>query len=397
MKEKILFLTTEIPYPLDSGGKIRSFNMLKSLYEKYEIDLLCFSEGNHKQEHISELNKLCKSVYVIKKIYKNSKSKSMLLKNVFLSVFKNKPFVVEKFYDKKYKYEIRRLLSEKSYKAIIVDHLQVAGYIDDLSGNNVILSQHNCEFIILKRRFEKEKNVLKRLYLYIEYKKTQKYEKYICRQVDSVIMLSNEDKNFLIDSSYKGANITIIPISIEADYIKETRNERLKNILFLGTMSWFPNEQGILWFLEKAWPKIKQENKELVLYIVGSNPSKEVISYSSEEIIVTGYVENVNEYIEKCDACIVPLFIGGGMRVKILECMVKGIPCISTTVGAEGIEYSNNKNIIIADNEEEFKMAIRQINDVEIRKNMVESAKSLIEKKYSLKVITKKLEEIIEK
>ena len=392
---RILFLTTELPYPLNSGGKIRTYNMIKSIYNYYEIDLVCFSEKECNSD-INELEKMCSSVSVVQKIYTNSSSKTILVKNLILSILKNNPFVIEKFKDNKFKDKVEELLKKNKYEAIIVDHLQIASYVENLEKSKIILSQHNCEYLILKRRYEREKNLLKKLYIWNEYQKTKIYERKLCKNVDRVIMLSKEDKQFLVSKNYSGLNIHILPISVESNFTKSTYNEKVKNILFLGTMSWFPNEHGILWFIENAWKKIKNEFPECKLYVVGSKPSKEIREYSSEDIIVTGYVDDINEYIEMCDVCVVPLFIGGGMRVKILECMSKGIPCISTTVGAEGIECKIKKDILIANSSEEFIKALKFIDKIDNRIEISNNAKKLIDKKYSLKVLTNELIKIIE-
>lgn len=396
-RSKILFLTTELPYPLDSGGKIRTYNMIKSLYNDYEIDLICFSEKEVSNLEKNELIKMCRSVSVIKKIYTNRSSKSILVKNLLLSILKFTPFLIEKFKDKSFKEKVEKLLEINKYEAVIVDHLQIASYIDNLKKSKIILSQHNCEYIILKRRYEKEKNLIKKLYIWSEYKKTKIYERRICRKADKVIMLSKEDKEFLISKNYSGNNICILPISVESDFYKCNYNEKIKNILFLGTMSWFPNEHGVLWFIREVWKKIKIEFPDCRLYIVGSNPNKEIRNYSSEDIIVTGYVNDINEYIEICDVCVVPLFIGGGMRVKILECMCKGIPCISTTVGAEGIDYKMKKNILIADSSEEFIRELKWIDNFNNRIEISNNAKTLIDRKYSLRILANELIKIIEK
>ena len=392
---RILFLTTELPYPLNNGGKIRTYNMIKSMYNSYQIDLVCFSEDKCDSE-INELKKMCTSVSVVEKIYTNSSSKVILIKNLIISAVKNKPFVIEKFKDEIYKKKVEELLKQNKYKAIIVDHLQIASYIEKITDNKIILSQHNCEYLILKRRYEKEKNLLKKLYIWNEYQKTKRYERKICRMVNKVIMLSNEDKEFLICKDYLGKNIEILPISVESNYIKSTHNEKINNILFLGTMSWFPNEQGVLWFIKEAWDDIKREFPECKLYIVGNKPSKEIVECSNDDIIVTGYVEDINEYIEKCDVCVIPLFIGGGMRVKILECMSKGIPCISTSIGAEGIEYEDGNDILIANTSKEFVKALNEIENYNNRIRISNNAKKLINIKYSLKVLTNGLRKIIE-
>lgn len=389
--DKILFLTTELPYPLDSGGKIRTYNMLEGLSEKFDIDIICFSEKENINYEIEKLNDICADIKVVKKIYTNKSSKMSLIKNVLKSIILNKPFIITKFSDKSYKNIVNEKVKSNKYSKIIVDHLQVAQFINDNLMKKAILSEHNCEYLILKRMYEETNNIIKKIYLKYEYKKLKKYEKKVCKQINKVILLSEDDKKALVDSNYNGENVYLIPISVDTEYVKIRKNEktRKKNILFMGTMSWFPNEQGILWFLENVWGKLQKDGYKL--YIVGKNPSNEIIKYRSSSVIVTGYVDDINEYIEKCDFCIVPLFIGGGMRVKILESMAKKIPTVSTAIGAEGINVKDGIDILIANTPNEFIAKIKELDNDELYNNIIENAAKIIDEKYSIKSVNEQI------
>lgn len=395
--QKLLFLTTEIPFPLDSGGKIRTYNMIKGISEEYSIDLICFSENNENDTRCKELFKVCSTIKVIKSVYTNSSSKSMVLKNIFTSILKNKPFIIEKFINKEYENQINKLISNNKYDAVIFDHLNITGYYRKFEKTNMvkILSQHNCEYLILRRRYENEKNFIKKLYLKYEYKKTERYEKEICLKFSKVIVLTEEDRKLIYSEKCRNNNVEIIPISVDTNYLKKSYNSKIKKILFLGTMSWYPNEQGILWFLENVWEKVIDKYNDVKLYIVGKNPGENIMKYESNKVIVTGYVEDVNDYIEKCDVCIVPLFIGGGMRVKILECMSKGLPVISTSIGAEGIKCKEKEEILIANTPEKFLMCIDELYNNELYKLIAKKSVNLVNQNYSLKAISNKLINLI--
>ena len=389
--DKILFLTTELPYPLDSGGKIRTYNMLEGLSDKFNIDVICFSEKENINYEIEKLKRICRDIQVVRKIYTNKKSKITLIKNLLKSIILNKPFIITKFSDNSYKKIVKVKLESNKYSKIIVDHLQVAQFINEDLMKKAILSEHNCEYLILKRMYEETNNIIKKMYLKCEYEKLKKYEKKVCKHINKVILLSEEDKKALVDSDYNGENVHLIPISVDTEYVKTRKNikARKNNILFMGTMSWLPNEQGILWFLENVWSKLQEDGYKL--YIVGKNPSNEIIKYKSSSVIVTGYVDDINEYIEKCDFCIVPLFIGGGMRVKILESMAKKIPTISTTVGAEGISVKDGINILIANTPDEFIAKIKELDNDELYNSIIENASKIIYEKYSIKSVNKQI------
>lgn len=388
-KRKILFLTTEVPYPLDNGGKIRTFNMIKGLSSKFDIDLISFYEGRDDFKY-KELDDVCSSVNMIKLLFTNSKSKKVLVKNVVKSFINNRPFIVEKFINREYEKKINDMISKNTYYSVIFDHLNITSYCKKMRNINSlkILSEHNCEYLILKRRYENEKSILKKLYLKYEYSKTEKYEKYMIKNFDKVIMLTEEDKQCISGKEIQDDKISIVPISVDTNYKKSNYNNEIKNLMFLGTMSWYPNEHGIIWFLNNVWPLIIKSNRKIKLYIVGKNPSDEIKKMSSDRVIVTGYVDDVNKYIEICNVCIVPLFIGGGMRVKILECMAKGIPVISTSIGAEGIKYTRNNEIVIADTPEEFVESIYKLNDKCFYNNIKINGIKLVNKIYSIDAVT---------
>ncbi|MBC5628074.1 glycosyltransferase [Clostridium sp. NSJ-6] len=391
--KRMLFLTTELPYPLDNGGKIRTYNMIKGLSGEYNIDVVCFSELEDNTNSIKELKEICNNVYVFKKLYTNSKSKSKLIRNVLSSTIKNIPFIVGKFSDNGYREKVEMLLGENNYNCILVDHLQVAQFVPEKYLLQAVLSQHNCEYLILKRMAQESSNYLKKVYVEYESRKLEKYEKKMCSQFKKVVLLSEEDKKFLIGKEYNGENSFILPISVEMNFKKKNINSEKKNILFLGTMSWLPNEQGVLWFLENVWHHIK--NYGYKLYIVGKNPSDSIKKFEDSNVVITGYVDDINEYIELCDFSIVPLFIGGGMRVKILECMAKNMPIISTTIGAEGIEAVDDNNILIADTVDEFINKIKKIQDENIYNKIRQSATKLIEEKYSISAVNNQLINIL--
>ena len=229
----------------------------------------------------------------------------------------------------------------------------------------------------------------------------KKFESKMLNEVDKVVVLSKEDEDTLISISNTSTEKYIrIPIPIEINHIKTNslKSKNHYNILFLGTLSWFPNSQGIDWFIKKVVPLLDKESFEYTLYIVGKDPSDELkeISKMRDDIIVTGFVDDVNEYIDLCDFMVVPLFIGSGMRVKILEAMGKNIPVISTTIGCEGIEVEDKESILIANDELEFIESIKEISDIETYEKIRLNAKKLFEEKYSVTALEKLYSKVIE-
>lgn len=401
---KILFITNLIPYPIDNGGKIKTYNTLKILSNNNDIDLMCFYEEDNELKGKEHLYKYCRNIDCIKKPITTSKNIKYMIFMAIKNIFSKMPLVVYKYMDKDFLKKLNENLDKNDYDVIYIDHLQLGGYIYkiDVKDKTLVLDEHNAECTIILRKAEQTKNLIKKSYLKYEYLRLKKFEAKIINEVDKVIVLSEEDKSTLNEiSNVKEGKFTKIPIPIESNFIKKNglKNENFYNILFLGTLSWFPNVQGIEWFVEKVVPLLDKEGFKYNLYIVGKDPSEKLknISKTNDKIIVTGFVNDVNEYIEKCDFMVVPLFIGSGMRVKILESMSKNIPVISTSIGCEGIEVENEESILIANNEHEFIESINKLKNKDIYNKIRTNARNIFEEKYSVQALENMYLRVIEK
>lgn len=386
---KILFITNLVPYPLDNGGKVKSYNTLSMLSEGNEIDIFSFYESEKELSSISFMKKKFNDVFAIEKALTTNKNLKKMILIAIKSIFNKYPFVILKYNDSRMKQLLEEQIKRKKYDLVYIDHLQLGIYYDVLRKLNVpiYLDEHNCEHQILKRKLYDEKSILKKVFLNLEYKKLKKFEESMIRNVDKVIVLSEEDKKLLSVGIQKDKFITI-PIPINIDFKKElgSRIEEEIKIIFLGTLTWYPNIQGIDWFVDKVIPKLELNNIKYKLYIVGKDPSEELIKKckNNNKIIITGYVESVDEYIEKCDIMVVPIFVGSGMRVKILEGLGKRIPIISTSIGAEGINIENEKSILLAENEEDFIDAIIKLKDDDLYLKLQKNGNDVFDSLYSI-------------
>ncbi|MBE7097071.1 glycosyltransferase [Bacillus cereus] len=398
MKEKILFITNLLPYPLDNGGKIKTFNTIESLSEKFDIDVICYISDEEDRRNIAGLGGIANDVQVVCKNLIRSVSFKDFFIDYMKSLMTKYPYNVNKFRHPDFERLISNKLSNNKYYAIYVDHLQMMVYYDLFNHENTILDQHNVESLIFKRLIQSENSVVKKALGAIEYKKLRKFEIGMLHKAGQVICLSEEDQKEFMQLGINKDKINILPIHLKSSYCKNNKSlsgEKFK-LLFLGSMSWYPNQNGIKWFLENVWVSLDKRYYEL--YIVGSNPPETIKQYhNGENVHVTGYVEDINEYIEKCDISIVPLFIGSGQRVKIIESFAKGIPVISTSIGAEGLIYTNGEDIIIADTIEDF---INRLEDVRSNRGQLDAltfnAHENFKSNYSAEFLPAKLQKIIE-
>lgn len=402
---KILFLTNLIPLPLDNGGKIKTFNTIRMLSEKYKIDLFCYYEDDKELEFKKDLLQYCDSVTMFKKPIVTSKNYKYMIKLALKNIFNKNPLTMIKFYDENLYIKLNNKLENNKYSYIYYDHLQLAIFDRKIKGNVPrILDQHNCESFIIKGYFKSEKNIIKKLFFLLEYIKVKKFEKDIISSVDKLILLSNEDKKSMEKFvNINNENTLILPIVVkDSNYIKEIKEidyEEPIKILFLGTMSWFPNLEGVKWFINEVVPELNEKVK-CEIYIGGKGISEELVNQANKynNINILGYIENLDDIYIKCDCMVVPIFTGSGLRVKIIEAFSKGFPVISTTLGAEGLEVIDHKNVIIADGKYEMIKSIDELKkSYVLRKKISDNCHELYKEKYSFNGVKNKLIDFLDK
>lgn len=402
----ILFLTNLLPFPLDNGGKIKTYTTINALsHEGHNIDLVCFTESSEPQKkYEKKMLNLCRSVNQIYLRLTSAENKLYMIVKAARSLLSQYSFGLLKYQSKQMQQILRELCQTNIYDCIYFDHLQLCIYKDylrELSPKaKMILDEHNCEALIMLRSIDVAHNIIKKIFLKLESRKLSAFESKMLTQIDEIIVLSKVDYNELKKQVKNDFKHTIIPIGVQDRGIKKNTEKVIENlnILFLGTLTWEPNNQGLIWFLSKVIPDMIKKKIPFTFYIIGKGPSFEVLELARqyENVIVTGYVESVDEYYDKCDCMVVPLFIGSGQRVKLIEGFSKGMPAISTSIGAEGLEAIDGQNIIIADTQDGFVNAINEMYSTQIRRHLSYQARKCYESYYSSDAVSSKLNIVIE-
>lgn len=406
---KLLIISPYLPYPQDEGGKIRIYNLMKVLKSKgAEIDFLSLIYNENEIKNISAIEKICKSVRVALHI-PPPRNRS------FCSRFVRALTAPPDLMTKRFNAELMRLtneaLSSNKYDAIIAEQLYAAQYITGRNLSNIVLSEHNIESEIFKR-YVSTKNISSDIQISrwvlrnkIEVFKLRKYEQQVWNDIKNILVVSDRDKKF-IQNSLPHLNLDIIPNGVDlTDFNssykidKSFDNEvfgKFENdfkLVFTGSFTHFPNTDAVLYFYHNIFFKLKNIIPNIRFFVVGKNPYPDLIKLSNDDrVIVTNYVEDVRPYIFKSDAFIVPLRIGGGSRLKILQAMGMSKCIVSTSIGAEGIDCENNKNILLADSDEDFISVISNLSKNKIlSKKIGQEAALLALKKYDWNSIGGKL------
>lgn len=384
---KILQISPTYPYPANDGGKIVILNCFKFLKtNNAQVDLLCLNkEKNFKSEGFGKGDNV--------EVFYDEMISSKL--RLFRSLLKGKSYLVDKFYSDVFLEKIKKKLADSKYDVIHFEGLHTAPYalkIRELTSAKIIIRFHNIESQIMHRYSETVKSIPLKLFFRYECGRMRSLEKKCYEIIKNVVFITEDDKKNSNIQSIKGTKPFVSPAGVDFEYFSKTANFETADLLYLGSMDWKPNEDAVIWFIENVFNKLLEKYKTLKFYIIGKNPSEVIKNYQTENIIVTGTVNDVRDYIAKGGISVIPLRIGGGMRIKILELMAAGRPIVTTTLGAEGINYTSGKDILIADSAEDFYKQISSlIENEEERLSIAVTAKQMVKENYSWQRIISEL------
>ena len=385
---RILFLSQVLPYPLDAGPKMRSYLVLRHLVQKHEVTLLTFVRDTDRPEDVAHLAEFCQAIHTVP----IQRSRRRDLKFLIQSLLTQQPFLIIRDQMPAMTHKLQQLIKSEPFDAIHADQLWMAQYAlvakTTLPKARLILDQHNAVHLIPKRLADDETQPLKKRFLAREARLLTRYESDICHRFDHVVWVTQEDRRAVAAWS-KPANgqtpSTVIPICADPAHVQPiARSGHGRRITFLGGLHWPPNAQGILWFAKQVFPQIRAEIPEAILTVIGKSPPS---GLEGEGVEVTGYVVDPMPYLSETAAFIVPLHAGGGMRVKILDAWSWGLPIISTTIGAEGIEIEPEQNILIADTPQTFAQAIIQVlQNSTLAEKLRQNGRQTVLEKYNWQV-----------
>ncbi|MGA8263301.1 MAG: glycosyltransferase family 4 protein [Ignavibacteriaceae bacterium] len=390
---KILQIAPQVPLPLDDGGKLSIYGITKSLAKLgHKIHFVCYRKNTDRDWAQKELEKIC--IPHILDVQTENRVFPALL-NFFSPV----PYNISKFIRKEMENFLIDFFKDNNVDIVHIDHLHLAWTVEVLrkiTTAPVILREHNFETNIMKRFSEYQKNIILKKYSEIQFKKLNKYEPEICSKFDKCIMITRKDEEEIL-SLNSSIKTTVISAGVEKSLLNlavGVPKERC-SLFHLGPLEWLPNLDGLQWFVERIFPKIIEKFPDVRLYIYGKDSENfEVSALLSKNIMKVGYVENLWAELKNKQLCVVPLRIGSGIRLKILELLAQGHNIVTTSIGKEGIDATDGKELIVADSESEFVEKIEAYfnggyNNNELSLNSVE----LIKKKYCWETIGAHFEE----
>ncbi|MBW6489920.1 MAG: glycosyltransferase family 4 protein [Lentimicrobium sp.] len=391
---KILLLCNKPPWPPLEGGPIAMNAMVKGLlHAGHQVKVLSVNTNKYNVKP-EDIPKDYKKSTGIELIYIDL---TVRLLPALFSFLKNESHHISRFNSDAFRLALEKLLAKEKFDIIQFETLYVTPYISlirEFSDARLVLRAHNIEHLIWKRIAQNCNNPLKRLYLRQLASSLEKYEKSVLTRIDGVVAITGKDAEYFRIVRPE-LPVTDIPFGIDAEVEGSLKNKSApgnRGFFHLGSMNWMPNEEGIRWFLLKVWPGIYSKNPELTFSLAGRAMPLWIKKLKMPGIIVDGEVPDACEYMENHGAMIVPLFSGSGIRIKIIEGMLAGKAIITTPIGAEGINYTAGKNLLIARNESEFAEAVEFIasHDEEATK-IGRAARELVLKEHNNTLLMAKL------
>ncbi len=350
---KILQVSHRVPYPLNEGGTIGIYNYTRGFAEAgHQVTLACLNGIKHainSDEAYHELSKYAKvSIFDVDTNVKPIPA--------FLNLFTRQSYNAIRFYNKDFEQFLVTLLTSEKFDIIQVEGTFVAMYYEVLRHHSqapIILRQHNVEYQIWERLASNETNPLKKWYLKLLSKRLYNFEKATINKFDAIVPVTPDDAK-LFEQLGCTKPIFVSPAGIDTYYWKPSTPENPFHIFHLGSLEWLPNREAVLWFLKEVWPCILKSDKRFQLFIAGKNMPDSMKQIKIENVVMVGEVKDGAEFVKDKAITVVPLLSGSGIRLKILEAMAASKLVISTTIGAQGIDYENGKQLLIADTPEEF-------------------------------------------
>jgi len=381
---KILWVKAGGLVPPDTGGKIRSYNILRELARQHSVTFFSFY-GAHDGDVHHSLKDLFDRVVCVPLLLPEPKSPAEL-GDYIVRLFSSQPYGIAKYCRPEVRRRLHALLNEESFDVIVCDFIYAAGVVPwDWPGPKVFFA-HNVEAIIWRRHYEVAVNPLWKAISWVEWRRMEVAERRYLKLADHVLTVSETDRD-VFARFVEPKKLTVIPTGVDVDYFEPQSVEEAPNsLVFSGSMDWLPNEDAVLYFIETIFPLIKQQCPEVSLEVVGRSPSRKLQAAAEREknVRLTGWVEDIRPFVARAAICVVPLRIGGGTRLKIFEAMAMGKAVISTTVGAEGLPVGPGKDVVLADTPHDFAQSvICLLRDPHLRRRLGSGARSLVQENYS--------------
>lgn len=382
----LLILTYDLPYPPDSGGKIRAYNLIKYLSTNYQIYLLSFIRRPSQNEHIKELRKYCRRVTTI------PRGKVWTVQNLFKTLFSSRPLAINAYESKEMREALRTLIKKIKFDLVLLESFYTSGYLSEFDKEKVILGTENIEYLVYQRYINNFKLSPLRPLMSVDVLKMRKFEQDCWAKASGILAVSETDAKTIRTKT--PSPICVVPNGVDVDFLESIKPvpHHEKRALFVGNWTYIQNIDAGSFLVKEIWPLLKKKIPNLSLWLVGRNPPEGLTKLTDSKIKFISDADDIREIYSQVDVSLVPIRAASGTRLKALESFAAKIPVVSTRVGVEGLAVKDGQEVLFAENPPEFVEAIKKIlRGRKLRQSLISNSFELVKKNYDWPNIVEKL------
>ena len=389
---KVLMLTPYLPYPLVSGGQIRTYNLLKHLSKHHDITLFALIKNESERKHLKELKKYCKKIELFKRT-----QNPFVPRNILLAGFSPYPFVVTRNLPLGMNRAVKKELEQESYDII---HAETFYMMPNIPPTKVpiILAEQTIEYLGYLDYTRKKALPFLRPLLAIDVAKIKYWERYYWGKADKLITMSADDKAFIERELGVKKNISVVANGVDLEFFSKVKKHLPSDptVLFVGTFKWLPNIEAVDEIVQKIWPLVLKTLPHAKLKIVGFSPTDKIKSYGKNPSIeVLGGIDDIRKAFASAHVLLAPIRSGKGTRYKVLEAMITGTPVVATTLAVEGLDIKSGRDVLLADTSSSLATScIRLLKDPQLQEKLAEAGRQVVREGYSWDIISEDLDSV---
>jgi polysaccharide biosynthesis protein PslH len=396
---RILWLNAGLLLPLDKGGKLRTWHLMRHLAQRHEITYLSFADPGTDAAHMAGMREVCERLELVPR--RDARKRSLrFYAGAAASILDPLPYSVGKYRSRRYAETLRRLLATSAFDVIVCDFLVPAVNMPRALPCPAVLFTHNVESEIWRRHAERQHDPVRRPLFRQQWRRMLRFEGNTLRRFDLVLAVSDTDRDTFqrVYSSDLRAPIVTVPTGVDTSFFAPRADAHAPHhLVFTGSMDWIPNEDAMKHFCHDVLPRVRAQEPDVTLSIVGREPTPAVQRLAEiAGVEVTGRVADVRDHLARAAVYIVPIRIGGGTRLKIFEAMAMGKAVVSTSIGAEGLPVTHGRDIMIADSPEHFAWSIVTLLRKRAKRDALQqAARELVATHYDWTSVAGQLEDAL--